>query len=112
MLSYSSSSSLSYESDGSSYESVGSSFLPPPPFPSPLPPALELETKSNRLSSSSSQKIRGCTYFSTTSSIYSRLAKVSSSTDETTTPVGVFVFFLYKYARAYTPGTSLTTLVN
>ena len=94
--SISSSSSSSSESDGFGSESVGSSPpLPlPPSLPSPPPPVLESEPKITRVSRSPYRKIEGSSPLSTTSGRPSSVARTTSSTNDTTTPVGVVFGFL------------------
>jgi len=56
------------------------------------------------LSSSPSRKTGGSSSFSTAYAISSRVAKITSSIDETTIPMGVFFFFLCEEGRVCTLG--------
>ena len=107
----SSASSLS-ESDGFGSESVGSSLPLPHLLPSPLPPVLEFNPKITRVSCSPYRKTGG----SSPSSIYSArplsVARTTSSTDDTTTPVGVDLGFLDAYGRYCMSGISPTAFMN
>lgn len=103
-------SSSSLEFHGSTSELIGSSPPPPHLMPSHLPFVLEPRPNMTWVSSFPCENTRGSSPFLTASTRPSRVARTASSTNKTTTPVGVEYGLFDAYGISCIPRISLTTL--